>query len=297
MEIKKNIFFITGCSGIGFGSLMVQKLLSRGDYVAATSRNKNKLIEDIGLNENDQFLPIEMNLADESNVKEAIEKCIEKFGRIDILISNAAMGILGPLEETTDKDARTLFDINFFGPLNLIRNSLPYLRNNQYLKNNNNNNNSSTKLNGPRIIIIDSICGYSSLFNGCSIYCSSKFALHAISETMSIELKPFNIHCCNIGPGYFQTNFLSSSLIPDNRIAEYKETHSFLDEIVKLNGSRFLGDLSKAVDVIIEISLSHSPPNHVLVGSDAFELFDIKYKKLTNDILIYKEICSNTDKS
>ncbi|KAN0032203.1 hypothetical protein ACTFIV_006080 [Dictyostelium citrinum] len=295
MEIKKNIFFITGCSGIGFGCVMVKKLLSRGDCVAATSRNRNKLIQDIGFKENDQFLPIEMNLADENNVKQAIEKCIEKFGRIDILVSNAAMGILGPLEETTDKDVRTLFDVNFFGPLNLIRNSLPHLRNNQYLKNNNDDNNNS-KLNGPRIIIIDSICGYSSLFKGCSIYCSSKFALHAISETMSLELKPFNIHCCNVAPGYFQTNFISSCLIPGNRIPEYIDTHTFLDEIVQLNGSRFLGDISKAVDVIIEISLSHSPPNHVLVGSDAFELFDLKYKKLTNDILINKEICSKTDK-
>jgi len=73
-----------------------------------------------------------MNLKDEEDVKKAINKTIEKFGRIDVVVNNEGFIHLSTIEEMSDKDAREEFDINIFSVLNVIRNVLPHMRKNGY---------------------------------------------------------------------------------------------------------------------------------------------------------------------
>lgn len=82
-------------------------------------------------NEDVAFLPLALNPTDEGSVQKSIEATVAHFGTIDVVVNNAGYGLAGALEELTDAEARTNFDINVFASLNVIRNVLPYLRSQQ----------------------------------------------------------------------------------------------------------------------------------------------------------------------
>ena len=111
---NKKVWFVTGASK-GLGLTLVKALLSEGYYVAATSRKQDELTRAVG--ESDNLLPIEMDLTSNADVAKAIQTAIAKFGKIDIVVNNAGYSQIGTLEELTDEEARTNFDVNVFGPL------------------------------------------------------------------------------------------------------------------------------------------------------------------------------------
>jgi len=126
METKK-VWFITGASK-GLGLVLVKKLLQGGYHVVATTRNTQSLIDEVG-EVSETFLPLEVSLTDNNDVKSAIEKSIAHFGKIDVVVNNAGYAQIGTIEELTDEEARGNFDVNVFGTLSVIRNVMPYLRN------------------------------------------------------------------------------------------------------------------------------------------------------------------------
>jgi NADP-dependent 3-hydroxy acid dehydrogenase YdfG len=154
METKK-VWFVTGASK-GLGLALVKKLLENNYRVVATSRSSQSLIKEIG-EASDSFLPLEVSLTDNENVKSAIAKSVDYFGQIDVIVNNAGYGQLGTLEELSDEETRANFDINVFGTLNVIRNAMPYLRQQK----------------SGHIFNISSIGGYSGNFPGWGVYCST----------------------------------------------------------------------------------------------------------------------------
>src|SRR6218665_522595 len=204
---NKKVWFITGASK-GLGLELAKKLLAEGFKVAATSRSEEALIKVLG-NSSENFLPLEMDLVDEKSVKNAISKTINHFKTIDVLVNNAGYGLLGALEELTDAESRKNFEINVFGLLNVIRNTMPILLAN----------------NSGHIFNISSVGGYYGEFPGWGIYCSTKFAVAGLTESLAAEVKSFGVHATIVYPGYFRTDFLkdSSLLLPQNPIADYKE--------------------------------------------------------------------------
>ncbi|WP_431199656.1 SDR family NAD(P)-dependent oxidoreductase [Mucilaginibacter sp. P19] len=125
MENNK-VWFVTGASK-GLGLALVKKLLNEGYKVAATSRNLSDLTKAVD-SQNERFLPLAVNLTSEDSVQEAVELTVKTFGKIDVIVNNAGYGLLGGIEELTDREARDNFEINVFGSLNVIRKALPYLR-------------------------------------------------------------------------------------------------------------------------------------------------------------------------
>jgi short-subunit dehydrogenase len=119
---------------------------------------------------------------------------------------NAGRGLLGALEEVNDAEARSLFDLNVFGLINVTRAVLPYLR----------------AAGGGGIVHIGSRSGFEGE-PGVSMYSASKFAVAGISEALSVELEPFGIQSMVVEPGVFRTDFLdqSSLSLPAGRIAAY----------------------------------------------------------------------------
>ncbi|MEP2056451.1 MAG: SDR family oxidoreductase, partial [Maribacter litoralis] len=202
----KKVWFITGASK-GLGLILTKKLLLQGYNVASTSRNKQSLIKEIG-EENEKFLPIEMDLTGNKNVKKAIETTISHFGRIDVLVNNAGYSQIGTLEELSEKEVKDNFKVNVFGSLNVIRNATQYLR----------------KQKSGHIFNIASIGGYTGNFAGFGIYCSTKFAVAGFTEALAEEMKSFGVYTTLVYPGYFRTNFLSEGSVktPNNPIEDYK---------------------------------------------------------------------------
>lgn len=274
----QKVWFVTGASK-GLGLTLVKQLLNKGCKVAATSRNIADLITAVGVN-NDSFLPLAVNLIAEDSVAEAIGKTIATFGQIDVIVNNAGYGLIGGLEELSDKESRANFDVNVFGALNIIRQALPQLR----------------KQASGHIINIASIGGFTGGFPGFGIYCATKFAVHGFTEGLATEVKPFGINVTVVSPGYFRTEFLTadSLIAPKNPIDAYQSVRDAIDlHQNSINGNQ-PGDPEKGAAAIIAIAAEQNPPLHLFLGQDAYDLAHTKITSVQSDLESWKELTTST---
>lgn len=262
--MNKKVWFVTGCSK-GLGNALVKKLLENGYPVATTSRNVQSLIKQFGT-ESETFLPLSMNIKDEADVKVAIAQAQEKFGRIDVVVNNAGYTHLATIEEMSDTDAREEFNINVFGLLNVIRNVLPIMR---------------VQKSG-HIFNVSSLGAYN-VGSLSGVYCATKHAVKAISETLAQEVKSFGIHVTDVKPGFMRTEFFASS---------YKTTapkHSPYQHLYDENMAFYMGqngtqagDPEKAAELYIKVAEMEKPYESLPMGTDCCDGI--------------REICSNTVK-
>lgn len=277
METKK-VWLVTGASK-GLGLSLVKKLLKEGFRVVATTRNTQSLIQELGQS-SDVFLPLEVTLTDNDNVKKAIEKSIAHFGQLDVVVNNAGYGQIGTLEELTDEEARTNFDVNVFGVLNVIRNVMPYLRKQQ----------------SGHVFNIASVGGYFAGFPGWGVYCATKFAMAGFTESLADEIKEFGLHATVVYPGYFRTDFLTSGSLrtPEKPMKEYTAARNLEQAHVDdINGNQ-ANDPEKAADVLIAISKENNPPVHLFLGSDAYEMYKKKNEMIDKDVEQWKSFTTST---
>lgn len=269
---------MTGASkGLGFE--LVKKLLSEGFQVAATSRTVESLILTIG-ETSENFLPLSVNITDNSDIQSAIAKTVEHFGQIDVVVNNAGYGQIGTLEELTDEEARENYAVNVFGTLNVIRNAMPYLREQR----------------SGYIFNISSVGGYSGNFPGWGIYCSTKFAVAGFTEALAEEVKDFGVHATVVYPGYFRTDFLNKDSVktPANPIQAYEAARSSEQaHLNEINGNQ-PNDPAKAADVLIQISKEKNPPVHLLLGVGTVEFLNNKIDILKKDAEKWENLTIST---
>jgi NAD(P)-dependent dehydrogenase (short-subunit alcohol dehydrogenase family) len=278
MESTKKVWYITGASK-GLGLSLVKQLLAAGYSVAATSRNLADLETAVGKDQQG-FLPLSVNLKDEASVKESIEATVKTFGRIDVVVNNAGYGLLGSLEELSDAESRANFEINVFGTLNVIRNAMPYLREQQ----------------SGQIFNISSIGGFSGRFPGFGIYCATKFAVAGLSESLAHEAKAFGVNVTVVYPGYFRTNFLTadSLSVPANQIDAYADVRASQQAHQEsINGNQ-PGDPEKAVAALITVAESTNPPINLFLGEDAYALADQKMLSIQQDMDAWEKVSTAT---
>jgi NAD(P)-dependent dehydrogenase (short-subunit alcohol dehydrogenase family) len=212
---NRKVWFITGASK-GLGLSLVRHLLAAGEFVAATSRNRDALVRAIGAEtDTDQFLPLAVDLINERSVADAIQQTTDRFGRVDVVVNNAGYGIGGSIEELTDQETRASFDINVFGTLNVIRAVLPQLR----------------KQHSGHMINISSIAGLTAN-TGWAIYAATKYAVVGLSEVLAADVRSFGIKVTVVAPGAFRTSFLSpeSLVIAKNPIDTYQDVRASMPD-------------------------------------------------------------------
>jgi NAD(P)-dependent dehydrogenase (short-subunit alcohol dehydrogenase family) len=274
---QKKVWFITGASK-GLGLALVQQLLAKGYTVAATSRDKSAL--QIAVGDNDNFLPLGVDLNSEASVQKGIDETVNRFGQIDVVVNNAGYGLVGGLEELSDAEARKNFDINVFGTLNVIRKVLPYLRAQQ----------------SGHIFNISSIGGFIGTFPGFGIYCATKFAVEGLTESLSTEIKSFGLKATIVSPGYFRTQFLSSDSlgVPQNPIEAYKEVRESQAFHQTIMDGNQLGDPDKAALALIQVAESQNPPLHLFLGGDAYDMAYNKINSVRQELEEWKSVTVST---
>ncbi|WP_288879728.1 SDR family oxidoreductase [Pedobacter panaciterrae] len=267
-KIIQKVWFITGASK-GLGLALAIQLLEQGQKVAATSRSIQDLKNAIGT-ENDNFLPLSVDIRNEESVSAAIEQVVARFGKVDVIVNNAGYGVAGALEELTDAESRQNFDVNVFGSLNVIRKAMPYLR----------------KQGSGHIFNIASIGGFTGAFPGFGIYCATKFAVHGFSESLREEVKNFGVKVTVVSPGYFRTSFLSDSSlnVPSNQMQEYAEVRAVqAAHEQEINGNQ-PGDPKKAAAAFISVADMENPPVHLFLGEDAYEFANTKIASVQKEM-------------
>jgi NAD(P)-dependent dehydrogenase (short-subunit alcohol dehydrogenase family) len=269
---NKKTWFVTGASK-GFGLSLVKQLLATGQSVAATSRNLAELVIAVGSTA-DNFLPLEVDLADEDSVGCAMHKTKKAFGSIDVVINNAGYGIGGSIEELTDDETRGNFNVNVFGTLNVIRMVMPYMRYQQ----------------SGHIINISSIAGFAP-GTGWSVYAATKFSIEGLSTVLAEDVREFGIKVTVVAPGAFRTSFLTpeSLTIAKNPMEEYKAVRVSHDRYLQMDGQQ-AGDPEKAAAAIINVAYQENPPLHLLLGADAYDRAMAQLEKLEKEFRFNEEL-------
>lgn len=276
---NNNVWFITGASK-GIGLVLAQQLLARGYRVAATSRDAAELARKIDAPK-DRFLPLATEIGDEASVKKAVTATISHFGALDVVVNNAGYGQFGAVEEVSDAEARRNYDVNVFGTLNVLRAALPQLREQR----------------SGHVFNISSIGGLEGGFSGWGVYCSTKFAVAGLTESLRADLEPFGVKVTLVYPGYFRTDFLTSGSLarPANRIDAYAGAReSEKQHTDQINGAQ-PGDPKKAADALIEVYERPAAPLHLLLGSDAVKMAEAKVARLQSEITALRPVSTATD--
>lgn len=240
-------WLITGCSS-GFGRGLAQQALARGDRVALTARDPAKL-RDLAGQYGDAALALELDVTKPQTVRAALAATLDRFGRLDILVNNAGFGMQAAAEEASDAQTRAMFDVNFFGPLDVIRAALPALRAQGH----------------GHIINISSVGGRTSA-PLIGLYSASKFALEGLSMGLAMELAPFGLKVTSIEPGAFATGFAGAVQSADGRLDAYRDMHAQLEDV--LSGLHF-ADPAGCVAAILAIAGTPEPPVQFIAGGHA----------------------------
>lgn len=265
-------WFITGASR-GLGLQIARAALAGGDSVAVAVRDPDGLPED--LKQSSRVLGVALDVTRSEEIGPAVRAAVDRFGGVDVLVNNAGRGLLGALEEITDAEARSLFDLNVFGLINVTRAVVPVMR----------------EAGHGKIVHIGSRSGFEGE-PGVSMYSASKSAVAGISEALSAELAPFGIQSMVVEPGVFRTDFLDGTSLSTaaHRIPAYDGTpaHDTLDWIGLANHTQ-LGDPVKGAALIYEVTGQEKLPGHLALGRDAVERRQVKIRELEDDLAAWQE--------
>ena len=184
--MEKKVILITGCSS-GLGKALC-KVLPREFYYVVASARKQERLETVPAD-----LRLTLDVCDMESIKMAVNRILQEAGRIDILVNNAGFSARSAVEELDEKIFRAMYEVNVFGMVRMMKAVLPIMR----------------KQKSGRIINIGSVSGrMTARINGG--YCSTKYAVEAITEAARYELAGFGIEICLIEPGAMDTEFFST---------------------------------------------------------------------------------------
>jgi NAD(P)-dependent dehydrogenase (short-subunit alcohol dehydrogenase family) len=275
--MSQRTWFITGVSS-GFGRQLSEQLLERGDRVIGTVRDTGK-IADL-LTRYAQTFHVEiLDVTDTAATRETIDRSFDRFGRVDVIISNAGYGLFGAAEELTDKQIDDMVATNLVGSIQLIRAALPHLR----------------AQGGGRVIQISSYGGQVA-FPGNSMYHATKWGIEGFVESVAQEVSSFGIGMTIVEPGGARTEFRYGSAQVAKLMPIYDGTpaHSFQRMLDPSNGLA-AGDPARMATRIIESVDIEPAPLRMVLGSQALESTIETLKKRIAGFEAQTELAASTD--
>ena len=189
-QSAQKVVLITGASS-GIGQACAEQLARNGWRVFGTSRSAAGASPGASANPtvNGSFELIQMDVEDEASVRQGVDIVLARAGRLDAVVNNAGISIMGSVEDTSIEEAKAQLETNFFGVLRVCQATLPILR----------------RQGGGHIVNISSLAGLIGLpFSG--LYSASKFALEGVSESLRMECRQFGVRVVLVEPGDFRTN-------------------------------------------------------------------------------------------
>ena len=261
---NKKIWFITG-AGRGMGADVAKAALAAGHAVVATGRNSDAVSKTLG--PSNDLLSVTLDVTRRTDAEAAVRAAIDRFGRIDVLVNNAASFYAGYFEELTPEQFERQLSVSLIGPMNVTRAVLPVMR----------------KQRSGHVISISSSAGLAAGFDFVSAYAASKFGLEGWMESLHAEVAPFGISTTVVNPGFFRTELLTeqSTNYAEPSIADYDERRGPLLEYWKSQNGKQSGDPAKLARALITIASQEPPPRRFIAGADAVagaeqKLIDLK---------------------
>jgi len=244
-------WLITGTSS-GLGRILTEKLLARGDRVAATVRNPDALAA-LQAQYGEQLWVGTLDVANTSAVYDVVEQAFAALGRIDVVVSNAGYGLFGAAEEVSQEQIRRQIDTNLLGSIHLIRAALPHLR----------------QQGGGRVLQVASEGGQIAYPN-FSIYHATKWGIEGFVESVAQEVAPFGIDFTLVEPGPTRTNF-GAGMDGAEPLPAYVATPSGAIRQALASGAFELkGDPDRMTDAMLDCADAAAPPRRLTLGGGAY---------------------------
>ena len=274
---SKNVWFITGCS-TGFGRELAKHLLENDYRVAVTARNAEQVQDLVEINK-DNAIALVLDVTDKAQVKDAVAKAEDHFGRIDVLVNNAGFGYFGAIEESEESETRAMFEANFWGLAEMTRSVLPKMRQRK----------------SGAIVNISSIGGLVG-FPGVGFYNATKFAVNGFSEALQKELAPLGIDVIIVEPSGFRTDWAGRSANEaENTIEDYAETAGANKEAIRGYSGNQPGDPVRAAKAIVKAVEAENPPKNLLLGRAALKNARLKLEALKEEFDAWAETSEGAD--
>ncbi|BBX74411.1 short-chain dehydrogenase/reductase [Mycobacterium shinjukuense] len=225
---------VTGVSS-GIGLAAANAFAAKGFEVFGTSRNPN----------NTEPIPgvemVRLDVTDAASVTAAVSTVVQRAGRIDVLVNNAGVGVIGAAEESSITQAQQLFNTNFFGLVRLTRAVLPHMR----------------AQGSGRIINIGSVLGFLPAPYG-ALYAASKHAVEGYSESLDHETRDFGVRVAVVEPGYTNTSFEANAVDADSPIDSYATTREHVRQVLT-EAVRLGDDPAVVAHVVLKAATSGTP--------------------------------------
>ncbi|MFD4674878.1 oxidoreductase [Lentzea sp. NPDC058450] len=273
-----SVWFVTGASR-GLGLEIAKAALASGESVVATARDPQE-IEKALPGHAEKLLALPLDVTSERQADEAVQAAVARFGTIDVLVNNAGRGLVGAVEETSDAEARAVFDINVFGLMTVLRAVTPIMR----------------AAGSGRILNISSTGGVVA-WAGWGVYSATKFALEGITEALRLELAPLGIQVTSVQPGPLRTDFLASTSLShvSRVIDDYAATGGASREWAQASHGQQEGDPVKAAQAILTIAAADEMPARLPLGTSTLSDIRTKLAAVGADLEKWQELSRSTD--
>jgi NAD(P)-dependent dehydrogenase (short-subunit alcohol dehydrogenase family) len=275
---RNRTWLVTGASR-GFGRALSETVLARGERLVATARSRN--FTDSFAREHSEALAVPLDVTDVAQARAAVDRAVERFGRLDVVVNNAGYGHFGAVEELSEEELRQQFEVNLIGVLNVTRAALPVLRRQRC----------------GHLVQMSSLNGIEGMVGG-AYYCASKFAVEGLSESLAAEVAHLGIKVTIVEPGPHRTTFASaeSARIADP-IDDYAESVGQAREaFAELDGTQ-PGDPTRAALAIAEAVDADEPPLRLPLGQMALDGIRAKLAGQLQELERWERLSASTDRS
>ncbi|MYS33222.1 short-subunit dehydrogenase [Streptomyces sp. KhCrAH-43] len=270
------VWLITGASS-GFGRSLAAAALAAGDTVVATARRPEAL-DDLVAAHPDRAVAVQLDVTDTARIADVVADTVLWYGRIDVVVNNAGMGLVGAVEETGDRELRDLMDLHFFGPAALVRAVLPHMRRN-----------------GSGAVVQMSSMGGRFTFPGVGGYSATKFALEGLSEALAAEVAPHGIKVLIVEPGSFRTGFAGGGALRQSApLDAYADSVGPVRTGLPDSDGKQEGDPDKAAAAILTALAAEDAPLRLPLGNDATDAVLGALEAARTEVLAWEKVSRST---
>ncbi|KAI5083097.1 hypothetical protein GOP47_0002840 [Adiantum capillus-veneris] len=248
---QQEVVLITGCTKGGLGHALALAFAKSGCIVVATARSLASMEDIDKAHPNIQTL-LQLDVASAESRDAAVAAALQRHGRIDILVNNAGMHCIAPIAELPLSLLQNAFTTNVFAPICLIQAVLPQM----------------IARRAGKIVNIGSVAGYSS-GPWAGGYSASKAALHALSDSLRVELTPFGVDVVVVAPGAIKSNIEVNAAQVYNGLPKWKFYQPWEQFIKKrMSYSQQAGSTSSEefAEKTVKEVLRKNPPHYLAVG-------------------------------
>ena len=272
---QKQVWFITG-AGRGMGVHFTRAALAAGHAVVATGRRPETVREAVG--DADDLLVVRLDVTVPAEAEAAVDAAVERFGRIDVLVNNAANFYGGYFEELTPGQIDDQLATGLVGPMNVTRAVLPVMR----------------RQRSGHILSISSGAGLVG-FEFNSAYSAAKFGMEGWMEALQSEVEPFGINTTIVNPGFFRPDLLTpdSASYATSSIADYADRHAERVQWYQDMNGHQEGDPAKLAEALLTIASLEQPPRRFIALASILELAEHKALTLQAQADAFRDLSSS----